>query len=92
MRRETVKTKLLAAAAALSLGVGSAYADGGDGPQTNFYTVHPDAAARTPVQNAPAAASAQSGQGQATHVYVTRSDRGTWLFGPNGGSNSQTRS
>jgi hypothetical protein len=30
IRRETMRTVLLAAAAALSLGVGSAYADGGD--------------------------------------------------------------
>jgi hypothetical protein len=34
-RREAMKTMLLAAAAAFSIGVGSAYADGGDGPVAN---------------------------------------------------------
>ena len=79
-----MKTMLLAAAAALTLGVGAAYADGGDGPQTNFYTLHQGAQA----QHAPAAVTAQSGQ--AMHAYVTQSNRGTWLFAPNGnaGSNS----
>jgi hypothetical protein len=80
-----MKTMLLAAAAALSLGIGSAYADGGDGPQTNFYTVHPGVAAKAPMQNSPAVATVQNEQ----RVYVTRSDRGTWLFvpDPSGGSN-----
>jgi hypothetical protein len=81
-----MKTMLLAAAAALSLGIGSAYADGGDGPQTNFYTL-PNAA-QAPAQNAPADATAQNGQ--AIHTYVTQSSHGTWLFPPNGnqGANS----
>ena len=62
----------------LGIGIGSAYADGGDGPRTNFYTVHPGVAAKAPVQNSSAVATVQNEQ----RVYVTRSDRGTWLFVP----------
>ena len=44
--------------------------------------------AQAPLQNTPAAATAQSGQ--AVHAYVTNSSRGTWLFQPDpndGGGN-----
>jgi hypothetical protein len=92
-----MKTMLLAAAAALSLGVGSAYADGGDGPAANtFFTELPGVVAQAQVPNAPAYA--QNGQtqtrqtqnGQGVHTFVTQSSHGTWLFAPdpNGGSNS----
>ena len=97
MRRETMKTMLLAAAAALSLGVGSAYADGGDGPAANtFFTELPGVVAQAQVPNAPVYA--QNGQqnrqvqtqqvqnGQAVHgygIYSTQSSQGTWLFPPN---------
>ena len=61
MRRETMKTMLLAAAAALSLGVGSAYADGGDGPAANTqFTELPGVVAQAQVPNAPVYA--QNGQ------------------------------
>ena len=98
-----MKTMLLAAAAALSLGVGSAYADGGDGPAANtFFTELPGVVAQAQVPNAPVYAQrngqaqteqAQNGQtqnGQAVQTYVTQSSHGTWLFAPdpNGGSNS----
>ena len=82
-----MKTMLLAAAAALSLGVGSAYADGGDGPAANtFFTELPGVVAQAQVPNAPAYA--QNGQG--VHTFVTQSSHDTWLFAPdpNGGSNS----
>ncbi len=80
-----MKTMLLAAAAVLSLGVGSAYADGGDLlPDTRFTEIpgvlaQPSAQRPALVQN-----------GQAVHTYVSRSNKGTWLFAPdqNGGSNS----
>ena len=56
-----MKTMLLAAAAALSLGVGSAYADGGDGPAANtFFTELPGVVAQAQVPNAPTYA--QNGQ------------------------------
>ena len=97
-----MKTMLLAAAAAV--GIGSAYADGGDGPAANtFFTELPGVVAQAQVPNAPVYA--QNGQqnrqvqtqqaqnGQAAHgygIYSTQSSHGTWLFAPdpNGGSNS----
>ncbi len=92
-----MKTMLLAAAAALSLGVGSAYADSGDGPVANtFFTELPGVVAQAQVPNAPVyaqngrAQTQQAQNGQAVHAYVTQSSRGTWLFAPNAnqGSNS----
>src|SRR4051812_6964576 len=76
-------------AAALSLGIGSAYAGDGEGPHADtFFTSLPGVIAQAPVQNAPSVATAQNGQ--AAHTYVTQSSRGTWLFPPNGnqGANS----
>jgi hypothetical protein len=77
-----MKTMIIAAAAALSLGVGSAYADseGGQVASTQF-TELPGVVSQAPVQNAPAIAKAQNGQ--AVHAYVANSSRGTWLFQPN---------
>jgi hypothetical protein len=65
-----MKTKLLAAAAALSVSVGSAYANE-SGSQAGGY-VYPDY---------PPAAAAQNGQG--IGAYMTNSSHGTWLFPPN---------
>jgi hypothetical protein len=96
-RRETMKTMLLAAAAALSIGVGSAYADGGDGAIANtYFTELPGVVAQAQVPDAPVyaqsgqAQSQQAQNGQGVHAYVTQSSHGTWLFAPdpNGGSNS----
>jgi hypothetical protein len=96
-RRETMKTMLLAAAAALSIGVGSAYADGGDTPAANtFFTELPGVVAQADVPNAPTYA--QHGQGQSqqaqnrqgVHAYVTQSNRGTWLFAPNPNSGANS--
>ncbi len=84
-----MRTMIIAAATALSLGTGVAYADGGDGTIANTrFTQLPGVVAEAPVQNAPAVATAQSGQ--AVHAYITQSNRGTWLFAPNGnqGANS----
>jgi hypothetical protein len=79
-----MKTMLLAAAAALSLGIGSAYADseGGQFPITQFTEI-PGVLAQAPAQNAPAVATAQNGQ--VVRAYVTRSSQGTWLFPPHQG-------
>ena len=80
-----MKTMLLAAGAALSLGVGSAYAIESE---CGGY-VYPNY--QFPTHNAPPAAAAQNGQG--TGTYVTQSqtlNHGTWLFPPDqfgGGSN-----
>jgi hypothetical protein len=85
-----MKTMLLAAAAALiSLGVGSAYAGDGEGPAGSY--IYPGsiyAGVQTPL-NTPSVATAQNGQ--AVRAYVTRSSHGTWLFPPNqtgGGGNN----
>jgi beta-glucosidase-like glycosyl hydrolase len=82
-----MKTMILAAAAAaLSLGLGSAYAnDGGYGGTTQFTSI-PGVVAHATVPS-PASAVAQNGQ---VNVYATQSSGGTWLFQPavNGGGNS----
>ena len=66
-----MKTMLLAASAALSLGIGSAYADanssGGTIPNT-FFTQLPGVNPTPPVQHVPAATTAQGGP----HAYVTQ--------------------
>ena len=81
-----MKTMILAAAAALSLGLGSAYANDGGYGGTTLFTSIPGVLAHAPVQNPPSAV-AQNGQ---MHVYATQSSGGTWLFQPavNGGGNS----
>jgi hypothetical protein len=78
MRRKTMKTMFLAAAAALSLGVGSAYAGEIEGitPDT-FFKQLPGVIAQAPVE-ATVVATAQNGQ--AVRAYVSQSNRGTWLF------------
>src|ERR1700688_4205833 len=63
-RRETMKIMLRAAFAALSIAsIGTAYADGGDGPIANTqFTEIPGVIAQAPVRNAPPVATAQNGQ------------------------------
>jgi hypothetical protein len=93
-----MKTMLIAAAAGLSLAASTAaYADSGDGPAANsFFTELPGVVAQADVPNASAYAQnrqvqpQQAQNGQGVHVYVSRSNQGTWLFAPNGnqGANS----
>ena len=78
-----MKTMFLAAAAAVSLGVGSAYANEGGAVANTLFTELPGVIAQAPVQNAPSVATAQNGQ---VHVYSTQSSRGTWLFAPHEGN------
>ena len=80
-----MKTMFLAAASALSLGIGSAYASEGGQVANTFFTSLPGVIAQAPVQNAPAVATAQNGQ--AARAYVTQSSHGTWLFPPHQGGN-----
>jgi hypothetical protein len=84
-----MKTMLLAAAAALSLGFGSAFAADSEGASDRAitrFTEIPGVMAQVPAQNAPAVATAQSGQ--AIHTFVTRSEnQGTYLFPPAQGGN-----
>ena len=84
-----MKTMLLAAAAAVSLGIGSAYADseGGQIANTQFSEI-PGFLAQAPAQNVPAVATAQNGR--AVQTYATQSNDGTWLnFGPHGGDDTE---
>ena len=97
-RRETNEDMLLAAAAGLSLAASTvAYADGGQGTEPNtLFTQLPGVLAQADVPNASAYAQnrqvqpQQAQNGQGVHVYVSRSNQGTWLFAPNGnqGANS----
>jgi hypothetical protein len=81
-----MKTLFLAAAAALSLGAGAAYASEGGPVANTFFTELPGVIAQAPAQDVPSVARAQSGQ--VAHVYVTRSQgQGTWLTQPSDGGN-----
>jgi hypothetical protein len=73
-----MKTMILAAAAALSLGVSSAYA-GESGAQSGGY-VYPGY--QFPAQNAPSVPTTAPND-QVVHTFVTQSSHGTWLFAPN---------
>ena len=73
-------------AAALSLGIGSAYAGEGEGTiANNQFASIPGVVAQAPAQGAPAVATARNGQ--VIQAYVTQSGRGTWLFPPNANGN-----
>ena len=77
-----MKTTLLAAAAAISLGAGAAYADSGQGtvPNTSFTELSGDAG-QAPGQNAPWIAGTRNGQQGQTY---SQSTHRTWLFPPIG--------
>ena len=79
-----MKTVFFAASAALSLGIGSAYADGGGQAQTTFTRIQ-DQQLKAPAQ--PAAA---QNADEVTRNYLTRSHRNTSMFPANqneGGNN-----
>ncbi len=86
-----MKTMILASAAVLALGTGSAFADQGDGPAANtVFTQIPGVVAQAPQQAPSAFARGQAG-GAPTAAFVSTSHgSGTWLFAPNGnqGANS----
>ena len=87
MWRKTMRIKLLAAVAALGLGVAPAFAAENASGYVfpNFWGSKAAAAQQPVVGNAPVQAN-----GPATSVYVTQSGYGTWLFPPDGnqGANS----
>lgn len=67
-----MKTMMLAAAAVLTLGMGAAFADGGDGPVANTqFTELPGVIAQATTNNASALAQTQAGNG--TALFVTGS-------------------
>lgn len=85
-----MKTMILATAAIIGIGMGSAYADGGQGPTADtFFTELPGVVAQAQVQPAPSAAVASQGS-VTSNMYATHSATGTWLFpaNQNQGSNS----
>lgn len=75
-----MKLLLRAAVSVFSMGIASAYANEGGPAANTLFTDIPGVIAQAPVQNAPAFATAQSGQ--AVQTYATQSGRGTWLFPP----------
>jgi hypothetical protein len=86
-----MKTILLAAAAALSLGVSAAYADGGQSPVPNsYFTELPGEIAHAPVQRAPSAVATSQAGANVNVLATTHHSTGTWLFPPDqfgGGDN-----
>ena len=79
-----MKTMILATAAVLALGAGSAFADseGGTIGITRF-TELPGVVAQAPVQQAPnAVAQNQQAGGAPTAAFITSHRSGTWLFPP----------
>ena len=75
-----MRTKLLAAVAALGLGIAPAFA--ADLSSNSGYAYPNFWGTETAQQQAPAKASAQS-SGATIGVYATQSSHGTWLFPPN---------
>ena len=72
-----MKTMIIAAAAVLSLGLGSAFAQENANTDANTrFDAIPGVLAQAPAQK-PSTAVAQSGQ---MNVYATQSSHGTWLF------------
>jgi hypothetical protein len=85
-----MKTMILAAAAVLALGVGSAFAGDGDGySATTQFTSIPGEQA-TVAQSAPPQTATATNEAAVAHTYVTKSHAGTWLFPPdmNGGGDN----
>jgi hypothetical protein len=76
----TMKITLLAAVAALGLGVAPAFAAD---MQSNGGYRYPDFWGTETVQQAPAAKAPAQSNGAAVGVYATQSSDGTWLFPPN---------
>lgn len=78
-----MKTMILATAAVLGLGVGSAYAGEGDGTVANtWFTELPGVVAQAPLQT-PSAVARNQATGAPTAAFVTNShSSGTWLFQP----------
>jgi hypothetical protein len=87
-----MKTIMLATAAVLALGVGSAFAGDGEGPAANtLFTQLPGVIAQAPSQGNTAVARNQNQSGAPTATFMTNSRTGgTWLFAPNAnqGANS----
>ena len=78
-----MKAMMLAAAAVLSLGVGSAFAGEGGGTIGNtFFTQLPGVVAHAPSQQVPNAVARNQTGGAPTAAFITNHSTGTWLFPP----------
>jgi hypothetical protein len=79
-----MKTMILATAAVLALGAGSAYADSEGGTVANsWFTNLPGVVAQAPVQQqVPSAVARNQAGGAPTAAFVTSHSSGTWLFQP----------
>ena len=77
-----MKIMLRAALAAVSIAsIGPAFAESEGGTVANsYFTSIPGVVAQAPAQNAPAVATAQTGQG--VHAYVANSNHGISVFPP----------
>jgi hypothetical protein len=82
-----MKTTLLAAVAAVGLGIAPALAAD---MQSNSGYMHPDFWGTEAAQQAPAGKAPVQSNGATISTYVTQSSQGTWLFppNPNGGASS----
>ena len=76
-----MKTTMLAFAAAVGLGMGSAAASEDGALANTQFTELPGVLAQAPAQISPLMAMTQNGQ--AVQAYVTQSQRGTSVFPPN---------
>jgi hypothetical protein len=78
-----MKTMILAAAATLTLGLGSAYADSNGGvPGNTFFTNLPGVTAKPATGSASSATTTQTPDGRPVQLYPSQSRPGTWLFQP----------
>ena len=78
-----MKTMILATAAVLALGAGSAYADSEGGTVANpWFTNLPGVVAQAPVQRRCPAVARNQAIGAPTAAFVTSHSSGTWLFQP----------
>jgi hypothetical protein len=89
-----MKALLFATAAVMCIGVDAAYAGDGDGHSaTTLFTLlqgqQPSVPGRMSAARSGNAASAMGQDGGDTSTFITRQNRGTWLFPPNevGGRN-----
>jgi hypothetical protein len=84
MRTKFTSSTLLAAVAALGLGIAPAFA--ADLSSNSGYT-YPDFWGDQAAQQAPAAQVSGPSNGATIGTYVTQSSHGTWLFPPNPNAN-----
>ena len=79
-----MKTVLLAAAAAITLGLSSARAETPTFPNT-FFTELPGVIAKPATGSATAATTTQTPDGRLVQLYPSKSSPGTWSYQPEGG-------